>query len=233
MKTSQTQPAFKQANILAASLLLTLCLIAPLAQAESLFQASTTYNAQAPLKSRSLFTPPISRTVGDLVTIQINDTTTQQNNAQLKITRNQVMNQNGAGFYNSMLGFFLNKLPFKTTRINNALQAPNLTGLDNQNTMDSKAEIMHITNFVDNVTCQVVQVLPNGDLMVQGQKTIQANKERTDLIVSGIVRPYYLDRNNQISSRMVGNFQMIQGGKGVISRQQNDGLANKVYQFFN
>jgi len=62
---------------------------------------------------------------------------------------------------------------------------------------------------------------------------VQANKERGNLIVTGIVKPYYLDRNNQISSKQVANFQMLQAGKGVISRQQTDGIANKVYQFFN
>jgi flagellar basal body L-ring protein FlgH len=59
------------------------------------------------------------------------------------------------------------------------------------------------------------------------------SKERGELVVTGIVKPYYLDRNNRISSTQVANLQILQGGKGVISRQQNDGLANKIYQFFN
>lgn len=201
--------------------------------AESLFRASTSYTAPEPMKARSLFTPPISREVGDLITIEVTDNSSQTVQSELKITRGQTINQNGSSLYNSMLGFFLNKLPFNTSKINNALQAPSFNGLNNANNLDSKGQITRTNAFVDNIACQVVQVLPNGDLMVQGQKTIQTNKERTDLMVTGIVRPFYLDRNNQISSKNVANFQMIQGGKGVISRQQNDGISSKIYQFFN
>jgi len=221
----------------AASLLLTVAFL-PLASisvvhAESLFRITTKYNSQEPLKPRSLFTPPISREVGDLVTINISETTTTDTTAELKVTRTQVINQNGSTLFNNMVGFMLGKVGLNNSRLRNTLSAPNFNGLNNNNTQDSKAEALRNTTITDNITCQVVQVLPNGDLMVQGQKVVQANKERGNLIVTGIVKPYYLDRNNQISSRQVANFQMLQAGKGVISRQQTDGIANKVYQFFN
>jgi flagellar L-ring protein precursor FlgH len=203
------------------------------ASAESLFRASTTYTSREPVYSRSLFTPPIARAVGDLITIQINETTQNLVRSEIRMTKEQTINQNGSNLFNSMLGFMLGKLPFNTSRINNALQAPNFNGLDNSNELNSRAEINRTTGLVDTITCQVVQVLPNGDLMVQGQKTVQGSKERTDLIVTGIIKPFYLNRRNEISSNMVGNFQMMQGGKGIISRQQNDGIANKIYQFFN
>ncbi|MCE3233849.1 MAG: Flagellar L-ring protein [Vampirovibrio sp.] len=204
------------------------------AEAESLFRASTTYDAQAPLRPRSLFTPPISREVGDLVTITINETATENVTSELKITRTQTIEENGSNFYNRMLSFMLGKVPIAgTKKVENLLKAPSFDGMDNANNLGSKAESKRNTTMNDTVTCQVVQVLPNGDLMVQGQKTIMANKERADLMVSGIVKPYYLDRFNQIPSSRVGNFQMLQNGKGVISRQQNDGIANKIYQFFN
>lgn len=203
------------------------------AEAESLFRASTTYDAQAPLQPRSLFTPPIAREVGDLVTITISETAAENVTSELKITRTQTITENGSNFYNRMLGFMLGKLPFNTNKVENVLKAPTFNGLDNDNNLGSKAESKRNTSLKDTVTCQVVQVLPNGDLVVQGQKTLMANKERADLMISGIVKPYFLDRYNQIPSSRVGNFQMMQNGKGVISRQQNDGIANKIYQFFN
>ncbi len=221
-----------QAILVGLLLLASLSQTAP-ASAESLFRASTTYSGQEPVQSRSLFTPPIARAVGDLVTIQINETTQNLVRSEIRMTKDQTITQNGSSLFNTMVTFMLGKLPFNTSRINNALQAPNFNGLDNSNELNSRAEINRTTGLVDTITCQVVQILPNGDLMVQGQKTVQGSKERTDLIVTGIIKPYYLNRNNQISSNMVANFQMMQGGKGIISRQQNDGIANKIYQFFN
>ena len=89
----------------AASLLLTVAFL-PLASisvvhAESLFRITTKYNSQEPLKPRSLFTPPISREVGDLVTINITETTTTDTTAELKVTRTQVINQNGSTLFNT------------------------------------------------------------------------------------------------------------------------------------
>lgn len=201
--------------------------------AESLFRASTSYDAQAPVYSRSLFTPPIAREVGDVVTILVDENSQQDNTAELKITRNQTIDENGSTLFNGALGFMLGKLPFKTGKIQSTLSAPSFNGMDNANTLNSKAESTRSTVLRDNIACQVAQVLPNGDLIVQGQKIIMTNKERQTLMITGIVKPYYLDRYNQISSKRVGNFQMIAGGKGVISRQQNDSIANKIYQFFN
>lgn len=209
------------------------CAIVPFASAESLYRAGIRYDAREPLPSRSLFTPPIARQVGDLVVILINETTQQDTSAELKITRTQTIDENGSNLFNNMVGFMLNKLPFNTGKLGNVLHAPSFNGMDNSNALNSKAESTRATTLTDNIACQVTQILPNGDLMVQGEKVIMFNKERQTLMVSGIVKPYYLDRNNQISSKMVGGFQMIQGGKGVISRQQNDSIANKIYQFFN
>jgi flagellar L-ring protein FlgH len=218
------------------SLGLSLCLLVGCvtsSRAESLVRASAHYNGQTPITSRSLFTPPISRQIGDLVVININETTQHDADSELKITRSQVINENGTSKFNGMVGFLLNKLPMRTSGLANALSAPSFNGLNNSNALTSKAEMTHSTTYIDNIVCQVTQVLPNGDLMVQGEKVVMTNKERQNLMVSGIVKPYYLDRNNQISSKMVGGFQMIQAGKGTISRQQNDGIANKIYQFFN
>ncbi|MGX9080737.1 flagellar basal body L-ring protein FlgH, partial [Klebsiella pneumoniae] len=93
--------------------------------------------------------------------------------------------ENGTSLFNSTVRFFLKKLPVGTGRLGNTLQAPSFNGLNNANNLDGKAESTKTSNFIDTVACQVVQVLPNGDLMVQGQKTVQASKERTDLIVTG------------------------------------------------
>jgi flagellar L-ring protein precursor FlgH len=172
--------------------------------------------------------------VGDIVTILINETTQTSDQAELKIDRNRITDTTGSGPYNQLLTFALGKLPFGwTDKLTEKLSGPVITDNGSTNILDSKAQNTRTTSFRDSITCQVTQVLPNGDLVVQGQKTMQNNKERQDMMVTGIVKPYYVNRTNQIPSNMVANFQMIRGGRGVISRQQNDGIANKINQFFN
>lgn len=219
--------------VLAGALLLSL---SGTAQAESLFRASAVHqDDRGPIVSRSLFTPPISRQVGDIVTIQINEKNIMNTQAELKINRAQAIGSDNAGTINMVTRFIVDKLPFKRGKetLTNKLSVPSLAGSESNNTFNSKAQGTRSRTLQDQIACQVVQVLPNGDLIVQGQKTVMMNKEREELIVTGIVRPYYLDRDNRISSDRVANFQMMQGGKGVISRQQNDGLVNKIHQFLN
>jgi flagellar L-ring protein precursor FlgH len=204
----------------------------PNAQAESLFRASTAYQAQTPVTYRSLFVPPIARQVGDLVTITIEDTVQTQDKSELKLDHARNTTNVGSTPYNQLVNWAFGKIPM-FRGLGEKLQGPQFSDANSRNNLGSKAEVTRTTTLKDNITCQVVQVLPSGDLLVQGQKTVQMNKERQDLMVTGIVKPYYLDQNNQISSNRVANLQVIRAGKGVISRQQNDGAVNKIYQFFN
>jgi flagellar L-ring protein precursor FlgH len=206
--------------------------VSPSVQAESLFRASTAYQAQTPVTYRSLFVPPIARQVGDLVTITIEDTVQTQDKSELKLEHDRTTKNVGSTPYNQMINWAFGKFPM-FRGLGEKLQGPQFSDNTSNNDLGSKAEVTRTTSLTDNITCQVVQVLPSGDLLVQGQKTVQMNKERQDLMVTGIVRPFYLDKNNKISSKQVANLQVIRAGKGVISRQQNDGAVNKIYQFFN
>ncbi len=223
---------------LATSISLVVCLAAltvstQSVQAESLFRANASYQIDAPYTPPSLFTQPSPKHVGDLVTITINEVSNLTTDAELKVTRNQAIQENGTSLFNGMTAFLLDKLPFNTTKTQNALAAPSFDGMVNSNNLSSKAESDRSTTLTDNITCQVVQVLPNGHLLIQGRKVVSINKDRQDMYVTGIINPFYLDRNNTITSTQVANFQIVQGGKGTVSRQQGDSMANKIYQFFN
>lgn len=201
---------------------------------ESLFHASASFSEDAPMTPRALFTQPRPKYVGDIVTILVDESPMQQVNLQMRINKNHQLNENGSTLFNNMIRFYVDKIPFlrgKGQRYTDI--APNFNGMSNQNDLQTQVQNMKTTRYRDNITCQVVQVLPNGHLLVQGRKATMFSKERTDLFVTGIVNPYYLDNNNTINSRQVANMQFMMSGKGTISRQQNDSLPSKIYQFFN
>lgn len=220
-------------HVLSISLSISIVLAVSTASAESLFKTGAQYRTNQPFIPASLFTPPTPKNVGDFVTILVSEKTSLTSDAELKVTRTQTVTENGTGLFNGMVRFFADKLPFGGDKVTNALEAPSFNGLDNNNNFNSKAESSRETELTDTITCQVVQVLPNGMLMVQGKKVNEINRDHQDIYVSGVVNPYFLDRNNRIPSNQVGNLQVVQGGKGVVSRQQGDGVANKIYQFFN
>lgn len=201
-----------------------LAMVAASAHAESLFRAGATYQSpQVGYTPQSLFAQPVPRTVGDIVTINIAETTTLTSTSGLQIQRNQNVTDNKAGILNNLM---------HSVGVPQRFAFPSLGGVSSDNELDSSAQASRTTQLRDTVTCQVVQVLPNGYLVVQGEKVVLVNRDRVNMVVSGIVNPFYLDNSNSIASTQVGNFQMMMGGSGVISRQQNDGLTNKLLQVF-
>jgi flagellar L-ring protein precursor FlgH len=66
------------------------------------------------------------------------------------------------------------------------------------------------------VSARVVNVLPNGYLVVEGVKRVQVNSENQVITVRGVVRPYDLDPTNSVPSDRVAQMEIQVNGKGVI-----------------
>ena len=67
------------------------------------------------------------------------------------------------------------------------------------------------------LTAEVIDVLPNGNLVVQGQKEIAVNSERQVVTVRGIIRPDDLSPTNSIPSDRLAQLQVQVSGKGVVA----------------
>ncbi len=186
------------------------------AQAESLFVlgASQSFYAAEP---KSLYGSVRARSVGDLVTIILSE----------KVTFSDSLNYAAERSSNTVDNFttFINKL-LPGVPLNN--QFNNFGG---SNTVDSQTSNERSLNVSDYVTVQVVQLLPNGNLMVQGKKTLLNGNERVDLLVSGVVDPRWINDTGQVSSRNVANLQFALAGKGSISRGSNEGIFNRVIRY--
>ena len=186
------------------------------AQAESLFVlgASQSFYAAEP---KSLYGSVRARSVGDLVTIVLSE----------NITFNDALNYAAERSSNTVDNFttFINKL-LPGVPLNN--QFNNFGG---SNTVDSQTSNERSLSVSDYVTVQVVQLLPNGNLMVQGKKTLLNGNERVDLLVSGVVDPRWINDTGQVNSRNVANLQFALAGKGSISRGSNEGIFNRVIRY--
>lgn len=217
--------------------LLLLSVMSAPAQAESLFHARATYIDQMAMSPRSLITPPRPKYVGDLITVRLEEQTIQQTQFIFNVTRQHEIQSTGAGVLNAAIDTVVNKANAPgnrngfVDRLSNILAVPTLNGIDDEDTLNNMAMVNRSNRLSENVTCQVVEVMPNGNLVIQGRKAVMMAKERTDLYLTGIVNPFFIDNSNVIASTQVGNLQFLMGGQGVISRTQNDGVLTKVMQW--
>ena len=185
-------------------------------------------DAQAPqanslwrMGSRSFFRDPRAQKMGDLITVEIDigdkakiaNTTTRTTTASEKANAANLL-----GFESRLKGILPDKVD--PTNLVNLGSDSNNTGTG---TVD-RSESITLT-----VAAVVTQVLPNGNLVIQGQQEVRVNNEVRVLQVSGVVRPEDISNTNTIKHTQIAEARISYGGRGQITDVQQ---ARYGQQFF-
>ena len=154
--------------------------------------------------SRAFFKDQRARQVGDILTITVNitDKAVLQNETQRSRTNTE----------DSGITDFLGA---KSKNPASALPGRLLT-TDSTMSNDGKGSINRQEALQTNVAAVVTQVLPNGNLVVEGKQEIRVNYEIRELIVAGIVRPEDIQSDNTIDSSKIAEARIAYGGRGQI-----------------
>ncbi len=185
----------------------------PAVQAESLFTLGATQHYQG--VPRSLFGGVQARQIGDLISIKMDENISLNDNLSFSSAKSSTTVDTFTTFINKWFGISLK----------------GSDGFGGSNEVSNSAVGSRALKLGDKIACQVVQQLPNGNLSVQGKKTIVNGNERMDFIVTGIVDPRWLNVNGEISSYNVSNLQFALSGRGAISRNQNEGIFNRFIKY--
>lgn len=184
-------------------------------QAESLFTlgASQTYAAVP----KSLYGGVQARTVGDLISIILDETFSAKDSLTYGSSKSSKTVDNFTNFLNTLIGKDVFNNQFNNFGGSNEVE----------NTANSERKM----NFGNTIAVQVVQQTPNGNLVVQGKKTLVNANERVDLVVTGVVDPRWINSSGQVYSKYVANLQFATSGRGSISRSNNEGIINRVIKY--
>ncbi|HXG19603.1 MAG TPA: flagellar basal body L-ring protein FlgH [Methylomirabilota bacterium] len=81
------------------------------------------------------------------------------------------------------------------------------------------------------ITTVVKQVLPNGNLIIQGTRSVLVNHEEQFMTLTGIVRPEDINRDNTVSSSQIADARIVFGGVGIVDDKQRSGWGTWVFDW--
>jgi flagellar L-ring protein precursor FlgH len=93
---------------------------------------------------------------------------------------------------------------------------------------DGKGSVNRQEALQTNVAAVVTQVLPNGNLVVEGKQEVRVNFEVRELVVAGIVRPEDIESDNTIESTKIAQARIAYGGRGQITDVQQARYGQQV-----
>jgi flagellar L-ring protein precursor FlgH len=79
------------------------------------------------------------------------------------------------------------------------------------------------------ITAVVREVLPNGNLVIQGTREILVNHEQQFITLTGMVRPQDIDRDNVVTSAQLADANITIGGLGVVDDKQRSGWGTWIF----
>jgi len=168
--------------------------------------------------SRAFFKDQRAHQIGDLMTVTVN--ITDQANFANETQRSR-KNQEDSG----VTDFIGSKL--LGTEAQKILPGRILTA-DGSASSDGKGSIQRAETLVTNIAAVVTQVLPNGNLVVEGKQEIRVNFEVRELIVAGIVRPEDIQSDNTIDSSKIAQARISYGGRGQVTDVQQPRYGQQV-----
>ncbi|MBP2666911.1 MAG: flgH [Firmicutes bacterium] len=157
-----------------------------------------------------LFGDQRARAVGDILTIVVNESSTAARTGSSSNTKaaSGTTNQ-GTG----LLGF----LPESS--------------LGQDDSFSSKGSINNTNTVKARLTVKVIEVKPNGNLVISGTQNIRQNGEEQRIVVSGQVRPSDIQSDNSVLSSNVADAKILVTGSGPLVNKQRQGILTQIWNW--
>ncbi|MFT4561025.1 MAG: flagellar L-ring protein precursor FlgH [Gammaproteobacteria bacterium] len=165
-----------------------------------------------------LFEDIKARRVGDILTVQLNESTNATKSSSTDIARDQTSSVTNPTILGATPQFAVPALlPLNVTQ-NNTLESR----LASAHQFEGGSDSAQSNQLSGDVTVTVADVLPNGNLYVRGEKRLNLNQGNEYVKISGIVRPLDISSENTISSTKVADATIVYSADGATAD------ANKI-----
>jgi flagellar L-ring protein precursor FlgH len=157
--------------------------------------------------------------VGDIITVRIVESAQASNTADTDLSRSSSANASLSTFFGKKKFLNLFKL------------GDDLLTSSAENNHQGSGSTTRSGQLTATMTAVVREVLPNGNLVVQGTREVLVNHEQQFITLTGIVRPLDVDRDNVVLSTQLADANITIGGLGVVADKQRSGWGTWFFDF--
>lgn len=165
-----------------------------------------------------------ARRVGDILTVVLSERTNASKQASTSTSKDTAVDLDSPTLFGRQFRFDLPR-PFNSKKENATLE----TSVSSANSFDGEGDSAQSNSLTGNITVTVAEVLPNGNLIVQGQKHLTINQGDEFVRFSGIVRPSDINPDNTVMSTKVANARIAYVGEGLVADANAQGWLGRFF----
>lgn len=165
--------------------------------------------------ANSLYSDVKARRVGDIITVVLQENTNATKTAGTNTSKtNELDLQPITGLGGNAVNIG-----------NQSIQL----GLDSSNEFSGSATANQSNNLRGNISVTVIQVMPNQNLVVRGEKWLTINNGDEYIRLTGIVRAADISPDNQVASTKIANARIQYSGTGTFAQAQEQGWLTRFF----
>jgi flagellar L-ring protein precursor FlgH len=167
--------------------------------------------------ARSFFLDPRASRVGDILTVNISVADAAKLSNTTTRSRTNSDDANLTNFFG-----LENALP-------KSIDPANVVNMGSDTSNVGAGSINRSETINMTLAAIVSQVLPNGNLVIEGRQQVRVNDELRDLEVTGVVRTEDITNDNTVDLSQIAEARISYGGRGVVSDVQQPRLGSQLF----
>lgn len=184
----------------------------PVVKRDQIVQDGSLFTASM---ANSLYSDVKARRVGDIITVQLSENTNATKSAGTVSSKESTVD------VQPIVGLGGNALRLGSQDIQ--------LGLDSSNEFTGDSQARQSNSLQGNISVTVVDVLPNQNLIIRGEKWLTLNNGDEYIRLTGVIRPADITPTNEIQSNKIANARIQYSGTGSFARAQEKGWLTQFF----
>ena len=172
-----------------------------------------------------LFSDHKAMNVYDIVTVVISEAAQSSNTGAKQLSESDTSNLGSGAFTYGGGNSWMNSRTRDLNDVGNIGFVGNSTS-----SFQGQGSATKDASFTTTVSARIVKILQNGNYFISGKREILVDDQKQIIQISGVIRPYDIDQNNNINSAQMSDAKILYKTEGDVDRATEQGWGTKIVQ---